>query len=300
MNLDLELPAGPFTRRQAEQWAIDPKKLAALVRSKRVRRVLRNVYVDAALPDDTRLRVQAAKLVISPHSVVCDRTASWLLGHEAYRFHELDVVPPIESYVLRGHDPTDRPECNGGTRDLRSCDWFEIDGVRATTPIRTAMDLGCKLPRREALAVMDALMRAYGFTLADMLRLLPRYFRRRGVIQLRELVPLVDGRSESSGESWSRLEIIDRALPAPEPQVWIEIDGVPTFRLDLAYRHARVAVEYDGEEFHSSPEAREHDRARRTWLRDHDWKVIVLTKDSFTEEACNAWIAELREALRLA
>ena len=296
---EMPLPGHPFTRQQAEALGLTPKTLRRLTASRRLRRQLRSVYVDASLPDDTSLRVQAAKLVISPHSVICDRTAAWVLGCDAFEFRELDVVPPIESYVLRGHDPTDRPEVNGGTRDLLPCDWIVIGGVRVTTPLRTAMDLGCKLRRRDALAVMDALMRAYGFTVEDMLRLLPRYYRRRGVIQLRELLMLVDGRAESPGESWTRLTIIDHGLPVPTPQHWVVIDGVPTYRLDLAYPHARVVVEYDAEEFHSAPDAKERDRERRTWLRKHGWTVIVVTKESFTAEAVEAWIGELREALRL-
>lgn len=260
---------------------------------------MRGVFVSADTPDSPLLRARAAKLVISEHAVVCDRTAAWLLGCDVFRYAELDRIPPLESYVLRGHDPTDRPECNGGTRDLWPCDWFEMEGLRVTTPARTATDLGCKLSRREALAAMDALMRGYGFTVQDLVRLLPRYFRRRGVIQLRQLVRLVDGRAESSGESWTRLEIADHGLPLPEPQHWVSVNGVPTYRLDLAYPHARIAIEYDGEEFHSSPEARERDRARRLWLRAHGWTVIVVTKESFTDEAIRAWIGELRVALGL-
>lgn len=289
----------PFTRQHVVANGIDPRTLTSALASGEVRRLLRGVYVSSSVVDSPLLRAQAARLVISQHAVLCDRTASWVLGCDVLRYHELDLLPPVESYVLRGHDPTDRPECNGGTRDLKPCDWFEIEGVKLTLPVRTAMDLGCRLSRREALAAMDALMRAYGFTLADMLRLLPRYFRRRGVIQLRQLVRLVDGRSESSGESWTRLEIADHGLPMPEPQFWVLVDGVPTYRLDHAYVHARVAVEYDGEEFHSSPEAIEHDRVRRAWLRDHGWSVIVVTKASFTAEAADLWIGQLRSALGL-
>ena len=36
--------------------------------------------------------------------------------------------------------------------------------------------------------------------------------------------------------------------------------GRPTFRLDLAYPHAKVAVEYDGREFHDGDEQK---RGRR-------------------------------------
>ena len=199
--------------------------------------------------------------------------------------------------MLRGHDPTDRPECAGGTRDLRPGDWTVIDGVRVTTPIRTAMDLGCKLDRRRGLAAMDALMRAYDFTVDDMMRMLPRYFRRRGVRRLRTIVGLADPRAESPPESWVRLEIVDRGLPLPALQHWVRIDGVPTYRLDLAYPHARVAVEYDGDEFHTTPEQRESDRLRRERLRELGWTIIVLTKADFAPDRADAWVRRLREAL---
>jgi hypothetical protein len=132
-----------------------------------------------------------------------------------------------------------------------------------------------------------------------MIELVRRFRRRRGVVQLRQLIAMADPRSESSGESWTRLEIIDHAIPWPELQWWIEIDGVPTYRLDLAWPRSKVAVEYDGEEFHTSDAQRERDRERREWLRDHGWVVIVVDKDSFTAEAVDEWIAELRTALRL-
>lgn len=293
--MDLNLPAGPFTWATARSLGLTRRQLDDALDLQLVRRLLRGVYVDASLPDTPLLRAQAAGLVISRHAVLCDRTAAWVLGVEVLAYRELDVLPPIESYVVRGHDPTDRPECDGGTRDLLPVDWFELDGVRLTTPLRTALDLGCKLRRRDAIAAMDALMREYGFTVQDLMTVLPRYFRRRGVRQLRGLVGLVDGRSESRRESWTRIEIVDHGLPVPTLQYWVCVDGVPTYRLDMAYPHARVAVEYDGEEFHTSQQDRERDLERRKWLTDHGWTVIVVTKASF---ASGAWIHQLCEALK--
>jgi hypothetical protein len=294
------IPDHPFTTAEAAaRLGLDRKALTRAVSERRLVRLFTGVYLRADVEVTTAIRAQAARLVTSPHSVLCDRTAAWLLGLDVLRYAELDVPPPLESYVLRGHDPTDRLGIHGGTRDLLREDWLVVEGVRVTTPVRTALDLTCRLPRREAMAALDAFARAHGVTRQELQRLLLRYFRRRGVVQARQLVPLVDGRSESAGESWARLEIIDRGLPAPEPQVWVYVDGVPTYRLDLAYRRARVAVEYDGEEWHASPEARERDRARREWLRAHGWTVIVLTKESFTPEAVDEWIRELRGALGL-
>jgi hypothetical protein len=111
---------------------------------------------------------------------------------------------------------------------------------------------------------------------------------------------LADPRAESPGESWTRLEILDAGLPKPELQWWVCIDGVPTYRLDLAYPKSKVCVEYDGVAFHDqTEEQRQHDRERRKWLRDHGWKVIVVKKESFKNQALTAWLLELREALRL-
>lgn len=292
-----DFPPSPFTWPDARAAGISRRRLDEAVESRTVRRVLRGVYVDANLEDTPLLRARAARLVISPHSILCDRTAAWVLGCDVHDYRELDALPPIESYVLRGHDPTDRPECAGGTRDLRPVDWCVVDGIRVTTPVRTAMDLGCKLDRRTALAAMDALMRMYDFTVDDMMRMLPRYFRRRGVRSLRTIVALADGRAESRAETWVRLEIIDRGLPVPVLQHWVHIGGVPTYRLDLAYPHARVAVEYDGEEFHTGLADRERDRFRRELLREHGWTIIVVTKHDFSPERVDAWIRQLRDAL---
>lgn len=292
-------PGTPFTYAEVEKLGITRSRLRAALEAREIRRVLRGVYVRAEVLDTTHVRIQAARRVISPFAVVCDRTAAWLHGIDVLEFHELDVIPPLETYVLRGHDPTDRAECNGGTRDLRPEDYRVIDGLPVTTPLRTAMDLGCKLSRRDALAALDAFMRKFGLTHADMRRLLPRYFRRRGVVQLRQLIPLADPRAESQGESWTRIEIADAGLPLPQLQHWVLVGGQPTYRLDLAYPHAKVAVEYDGREFHEGDEQCELDRRRRKWLRDRGWVVIVVDKDSFTPDALSAWLRELRQALRL-
>jgi hypothetical protein len=261
---------------------------------------LHNVYLLEDVPDVTEIRAAAALLVVSPAAVVCDRTAAWIHGVDVFKYHELDVLPRLETFVLRGNWRTRRPETSGGERDLAEHDICVVSGLRVTTPLRTALDLGCCLSRRDALAALDAFMRLCGITRAELLAELPRYFRRRGVVQLRHLVPLADGRAESPGESWTRLEIIDAGLPKPEPQYWVMHAGRAVFRLDLAYPHARVCVEYDGREFHEGEEADTHDEARRAWLRRRGWTVIVVDKDSFTDEALAAWLDELRVALRMA
>lgn len=300
MSTLLEPLEAPFTWPTARDHGLSRKQLTALVREGDVRRVLRNVYVGAHVPDTVESRVAAARLVISPWSVICDRTAAWLWGVDTFDYRELEILPPIESFVLRGHSRPRRIGVNGGVRDLRSRDVVDLGGLAVTSPLRTALDLACKLRRRDALAALDGFMRLHGITQDEMRRELVRYFRRRGVVQARALVQHADPRAESPGESWTRMEMLDRGLPTPGLQHWVEVDGVPTFRLDMAYEKHRVAIEYDGREFHEGTERREADRRRRDWLSRHGWTVVVVTKDDFTLDATDVWIQQIRGALRLA
>lgn len=292
-------PQRPFTTRHAQALGIPRKRLMAAEQVGLLRRVLRGVYVPADLDDTLELRATCASLVVAPGSVVRDRTAAWIHGVDVLTHTEHELLPPVETCVPRFRAPSDRLGVDGGTRDLAPQDVMTVHGLSVTTPLRTALDLGCNLRRRDALAALDQFARVHGLTREEMARTAQRYFRRRGVVQLRRLIPLADGRAESHRESWTRLEILDAGLPAPELQYWIEIDGVPTYRLDHAYPRHRVAVEYDGEDFHDRTEAqRRHDRERRAWLEAHGWTVIVVRKGDFTGGSCDRWLRELRRALR--
>jgi hypothetical protein len=296
MEIPAQLADAPFTTAQALEAGLTRGSLRRLLREHRIVRVLQGVYGRADLPDTMESRARAAALVVTPGAVAVDRLAAWILGVDTLEPRELEELPPLEMFVLRGHARIKRRGCQGGERDLLPADIIFTSGLRVTSPLRTAMDLGCKLSRRGALASLDAFMRHWGITHAQMYALLPRYYRRRGVVQLRQLIPLADPRAESPGESWARLEIIDAGMPCPKPQHWIVIDGVPVFRLDLAYPELKICVEYDGEEFHGEAQ-KEYDEARRKWLRDHGWIVIVVRKDDFTGESLDAWLRELREGI---
>lgn len=287
-----------FTTAQALESGVTRKHLHAMIANREVARVLRGVYRRGDVPDSVLVRARAAALVVSPHCIVTDRTAAWLHGVDTFEHRELEILPPLETFVLRGCSRVARSGCVGGERDLLPRDICVIEGVRLTTPLRTALDLGCRLPRPGGLAALDGFMRQLGLEHDDFYREMPRFKGRRGVVKLRQLVPLADPRAESPGESRTRLAIVDGGIPAPEPQCWVlDEDGYPVFRVDLGYPLHKVCVEYDGREFHTSDEDREHDKQRREWLRQRGWTVIVVTKDGFSIEALSAWRGELRRAL---
>ena len=295
----LSLPAGPFTRSDARDVGLSPAQIAELVRCRTIRRVLRNVYVACDVPDTVEVRAAAAALAVVPGAVFVDRTAAWLHGVDVFDYRELEVLAPVECVVLRDRSRIERPECVGGERDLAPWDVMRVHGLRVTTPLRTALDLGCVLPRADALAALDMFARVHGVTRSELEVSSERYRRRRGVVQLRSLVPLVDGLAESARESRTRLAIIDDGLPVPRLQHWVEEHGVPLFRLDLAYPRHRAAVEYDGAEWHDrTDEQRDADRLRRRWLADNGWTVIVVRRGDFAPGRRTRWLDELRAALR--
>lgn len=242
-------------------------------------------------------RAQAAGLILPPHAVICDRTAAWLHGIDVLRYRELEVLPPLDLVVKRSFSPRTRRSWRNGQRDLADRDVMIIHGLRVTTPLRTTMDLGCKLPRRDALAAVDAFMRVHGLTRRDLEAELPRFRRRRGVVQLRVVIAVASPLAESPAESWMRMCLVDAGLPPPVLQHSIRVDGYEIYRLDLAYPHHRLCIEYDGAEFHETDEQRAADAERREWLRANGWTVIVLTRNDLDSESVDRWTSQVRTVL---
>jgi hypothetical protein len=292
-----DIPDRPFLKSEIAALGITPAGLRKLLDDNVVRRVLHGVFVRTDLDDTQELRLACARLVLPEHAVVCDRSASWLHGIDCFDYAEQAIGPRLEIVCINGHEPLRRPELFGGKRTLAPDDICEIGGVLVTTPLRTACDVASLRGRRLALGVLDAFRREFGLDVDDFMRILPRLAKRRGVIQLRELVPLTSPLPESMPESWTRMTIIDEQLPVPAPQVWVLVPGYGYVRLDLAYEELKIAVEYDGEEFHTSDEDKDADDARRAALRVAGWIVIVVRKDGFSGTGRDAWIRKLRQAL---
>lgn len=290
----------PFTRAQAQAAGMSVKTLRGLVASGLVRRVLRGVFVDAAAADTLELRSQAVVAAVPRNVVVCDRTAAWLHGVDVTGLSGPLDLPPLDVYRIDGDNRIRREACKAGTRTLSMLDVQLLDGLAVTTPLRTALDLGRLLPRGEAIGALDGLLRLGRFDVDDLYVELPRFRGARGVVQLRRLVPLADAGAESPAESRLRLQLHDAGLPPPAVQYEVRTAyGALVARLDLAYPDLLLAVEYDGRDFHTTPQAQAHDRARRARLRRLGWTVVVLTSEDVygPNPAAVAKVAAARAAL---
>lgn len=290
----------PFTLSDLPRLGITRRRLRAMLSAAVVRRVVRGVYAPTSLGDGLAVRAQAVALVLPEGYAACDRTAAWLHGIDLYPYADHDAGLEVEMCVGPGRTASRRDGIGGHRRTLLDDEVMDVEGIAVTTPLRTAVDLACVLRRRDALAALDAFRRTHDLSEASLSELMRRRYRgRRGVVQARALIPLSDPRSESIRESWVRVAIIDAGLPSPEPQVWIVVGGVPTYRIDLAYVGLRVAVEYDGFDDHLKNEEQiRNDEERRAWLRAHGWKVIVVQNGDFTGDRLDRWLRKLRLALR--
>jgi hypothetical protein len=272
----------PFTAAQATAAGVTRAVLRRLVRDHYVRRMLKGVFVAAQVPDSLMLRAQALQLVVPENAVVCDWTAVWLYTGVLPPNQHLEV-PPVSLFLPRGKGRLRNDLCSSGERSFAPGDLRTVEGLTVTAPIRTAWDIGRLVHRDLAIGAIDALLRMGDFSLDELLDGVERFRKQRGVVQLRALAPLADPRSQSTSESALRLRWRDLpSLPPPEPQVPIVDDhGREVFYLDLGVRDLRFAVEYDGEEFHSSDEDVDHDRQRRRWIEEnHGWIIKVVRKEN--------------------
>lgn len=269
----------PFTVQQASDLGVSRWFVRVLLDRGLIRSEVRGTYVAAQAVDTVDLRAATLRLVIPESSVVTDRTAAWLHGVDILPRSAVRVPPPLCVFGSTG-SRTRRPGVVSGVRTLAADDITVVLGVRVTTPLRTALDLGRSLWRFDALAALDGFLRI-GVPRDHILVSVERFRGERGVVQLRYLAPLADGRSESPGESALRLHWYDSGLPRPELQFWVCDDhGVPVYRLDIALPECRFAAEYDGRRFHQDEGQQEHDRVRRTWLDERRrWVIEAFDQD---------------------
>ncbi len=123
-----------------------------------------------------------------------------------------------------------------------------VDGMRITTPERTALDLACRYRLDEAVAAVDSLARATHFKLADVDVLVQRYKGRRGISRARAALDLVDAGAESPRETWLRLVLIRAGFPRPQTQIPVYNEyGVLIGEVDTGWEEIKVAVEYEGD-----------------------------------------------------
>ncbi|HEY2948158.1 MAG TPA: hypothetical protein VGJ53_07140 [Micromonosporaceae bacterium] len=232
-----------------------------------VRRVVRGVYGPGDLESD---RVRALLLRLPVGSVLGFHSGAAMHGFGVLRSAAVHVIVPPGACKPRIADVV-------AHEAVLPTDAVMVSGLPCAPAARCAVDLARSVRRMDALPALDAALRVGACELGDLEAELTRHRRLRGICQARQLTSVADGRSECRQESQLRLVLIDGRLPAPEPQVWVDDeDGVPWYRLDLAYRKRKIGLEYDGVS-HLDRDRLRHDRWRMNWLAAQGWTLRFFT-----------------------
>jgi hypothetical protein len=129
---------------------------------------------------------------------------------------------------------------------LRPEEIATIDGLSVTSLARTTADCLRSYAYEKAVAIGDAAIRA-GLSRHELAESVGQARNRVGSARARHLVGFVDGRSESVGESRSRIVLCRVGLPPGCLQFEVrDIDGRVVARTDFGWERERTVGEFDG------------------------------------------------------
>jgi hypothetical protein len=262
-------PTGPFLG--TEELARGTVTRRALVSTHD--RIYRNVYMAQGAELTPARRAVAAWLWSGRQATAAGLSAAALYGTQW-----IDPRLPAELYRRNGK----RVDGIVIHRDELLDDEVQtVGGVPATTPARTAFDLGRRSGLETAVIRLDALANTTRLQRCELEALIDRHRGVRGLVQLREAVDLMDSGAESPQETRTRLVLIDAGLPRPMTQIIVRgnFGGRKYAKVDMGYEEFKVGVEYDGEHHWTNSGQYAYDIDRHAELLARGWRIIRVSAD---------------------
>ena len=283
MNVDMDADSilaahaeahyGVFRGRHARMAGLSDWEIGRRISGERWCAMYRDVYRVSGAPETWKGNLLAA---------------CWAGGFRAVGSHgsaaELHELPGRQRSVVEITCPRwRRTHVNGlvvhETKALDPVDVTVVDRIAVTTVARTLFDLGGIYRKGMVELALENALRRGLVTEVELVLTVKRLSRsgRSGGPILRELLAARAPKqrpTESEVETRLLQAIRRHGLPAPiaQHEVW---DGFRKLgRVDFAYPDARVAIEYDSDEFHSGRAPTRRDRARRHELIAASWLPI--------------------------
>lgn len=281
-----------------------PGELARMTRNGELVHLRRGAYAE---PVEGELDPRVAHLRLLEATVPqCDPAV--VVSHtSAAAVHGL---PVWNEQLGRVHLTRDR-EGGGRTRRLVQIHGAALDDtevlqmatLRVTSLARTVVDLGRSLPLAQAVAAGDSALTR--IDRRELERVLGRQAGRTGIGRARRVVRLLDPRSESAGESYSRVVLHLAGLPAPELQYRVCMpDGRFVARTDFGWPELGVLGEFDGKKKYgkllrrpgqTAEDVLVEEKRREDRLRALGWIVIRWMWRDLQQS--DALVQQLRAAL---
>lgn len=223
--------------------------------------------------------------------VVSHQSAAFIWGFDLLRPPERPhvTVPRNSSRFLREDVVAHRA-------DRGPTDVVVRDGVLLTTPLRTVLDLGRRLPMPEGVAVLDSALRSRAVRRRQLGKAVGSG-RGPGSRALTRAVSLADPRSDSFLESYCRALLAAAGLAPERTQHWIVgPGGRRVARVDFAWPAYRLVVEVDGYEFHADRARYRADRRRQNAIELAGWLVLRFSWEDVLGRP-DAVVASVRRGL---
>jgi Transcriptional regulator, AbiEi antitoxin len=250
---------GVILRRQALDYGFTDQEIASLCRGGVWVRIRRGAFVDGplwramTLEDRHRVTVHAVVLSLDKPAVVSHTSASVLLNLPTWGY-DLSHI-----HVTRADLHSARIE--GGVHhhagSLETGDVISVGGVEVTSLDRTAIQIALMGGFERGVVVADAALRLLGGDQAVLLHRLDRMRDWQGAREAGRIVEFADGRSESVGESRTRVIFELAGLPRPQLQELIidPVTGGIVGRVDFCFKEERTVGEFDGRlKYRAQPE----------------------------------------------
>lgn len=243
--------------------------------------VRRGSYINrAALPDKPEqryaLRVRATAPDLAPDAVISHASAAAVYGLPLWGVG-LDRVHVTRD---RRHGGRVDPRLHVHSAVLTAEDLVVVDGLAMTSAARTVADLARSLAFEAAVVVADAALYRELVTYGELEAAIECSARRPGAAAARRVLAFADARSQSPGESRSRVRMRRMGLPTPQLQMPIET-RIGLCHADFGWPEFRATGEFDGmikygallRPGQDAAEAVIEEKIREDAIRDEDWRV---------------------------
>jgi very-short-patch-repair endonuclease len=275
---------------------VNAGQLEWLVRSWKLEPVRRGVYRTAGAPESWLQHLLAACLA-RPGSYASFRAAAALWRLEGFDPDVLEITVPGSARARLDGVVVHESRVTGSAHTAVR------NGIPVSSMARTLCDLTAVVPVHEKWKVeraVDEALRRKLLTvraLASVADDLAGRGRRRCTVMREILERRTPG--YDPGDSVPERRIVDvllrAGLPEPVRQHPVTIGG-KQYRIDLCYPDAKIAIEYDGWDWHSGRRAFDEDRARANELVLLGYSVLRFTSKSSEQTIADTVGAALARA----
>ena len=261
----------------------DPVELRSQIACGDLVRIRRGAFVREPLPSDARkeeqhrLQIMATYPQLGANAVISHGSAAVLHGLPVWS----GAIRQVHLTHDRNYGGQERALVRVHGTPLDESDIVVLDGIAVTSVARTIADLGRSLPLEQSVAAGDYALNL-GVSAEELAAVLRGMRRWPGVKGARRMAGFLDIRSESAGESASRVRIHLDGLPAPDLQrVIFDADGFKIARVDFVWDEHRTVGEFDGQgkynelrpEGMSKGDVVDEEKQREDRIRDAGWEV---------------------------